>query len=748
MAESAAAAPTLGGFVGIDLGVNCVVASSTLEDRNALAVNTNDVSGRSTAAAVSYDGKLRHVGVAAEGRAMSAPKQTFTHLPLVLGTSETTAQRVERYLLMFGRQEDGKLGPVEFDGRELSPAPCGPLSVLLRTLSGYAVGNTARPSELCVAVHDYLCEVEVAAVRDALSVAGLGNTSLLRHSDAIACAFAHTSSAALLPEGVNERSVAFVDIGVSHGTVAVVKYARKAGADGAEAAADGAKAEGGDAAEASPAEVAAEFLYRRSDEMLGVQALMGAILGEARSRIEQKHKCTVKMQGKAGKRLSAEAVHTLKHLSMLPDAELALEAFQPEGPDGPEIDVSCAFTRDAFEAAAKDTLEKLREVITEALATAKDGVEGVELVGGGSRVPAVQALVRELAGEAPLRFGLDGSSCVATGAAAWAAGRRVVPAMSAPPEAMSADSLAAVKAEEESIEAVHAKEVQRLDVRNTLESYVYQVRGWISGKNGQLLNPSALEPFLDKVQLWFEDAEYAEEPTSLETYTAKLEEAKAFVQKEGAAFFEKQVKDREEQEKAIEKAAEEERQRRKELGMDADKDDRHMKKEDRLRLAAKNKDEGNDMFKAQKFDDAIRRYKKAIDHVSRPEVLSNFTPEEADEAKKIKVSCHLNSAQCYLKAADSAATSGGKNAAEPFYKKARTSCDDVLALDEENIKGMFRRSMCWEKLGELDNAAKDIKKALSISPEDGDLKKSMDRLERLHKKQKEGQKKVFSKMFG
>merc|ERR1711972_784762 len=123
--------------------------------------------------------------------------------------------------------------------------------------------------------------------------------------------------------------------------------------------------------------------------------------------------------------------------------------------------------------------------------------------------------------------------------------------------------------------------------------------------------------------------------------------------------------------------AEKERQRRKELGMDADKDDRHMKKEDRIRLAAKNKDEGNDMFKAQKFDDAIRRYKKAIDHVTRPEVVSNFTPDEAEEAKKIKVSCHLNSAQCYIKGAETAASSGGPNAAEPLYKKARTACDDV-----------------------------------------------------------------------
>jgi len=154
------------------------------------------------------------------------------------------------------------------------------------------------------------------------------------------------------------------------------------------------------------------------------------------------------------------------------------------------------------------------------------------------------------------------------------------------------------------------------------------------------------------------------------------------------------------------------------------------------------------MFKAQKFDDAIRRYKKAIDHVTRPEIVSNMTPEEAEEARKLKVSCHLNSAQCYLKAADKAFEQDGKNAAEPFYKKARTSCDDVLSLDESNMKALFRRSLCWEKCGELESAMKDIKKAAAAYPEDADLKKSQARIEKLLARQKEGQKKVFSKMFG
>jgi len=42
--------------------------------------------------------------------------------------------------------------------------------------------------------------------------------------------------------------------------------------------------------------------------------------------------------------------------------------------------------------------------------------------------------VKEVAGDLPLRFGLDGASCVATGAAAWAAGKRLLEPVESPME--------------------------------------------------------------------------------------------------------------------------------------------------------------------------------------------------------------------------------------------------------------------------------------------------------------------------
>jgi len=290
---------------------------------------------------------------------------------------------------------------------------------------------------------------------------------------------------------------------------------------------------------------------------------------------------------------------------------------------------------------------------------------------------------------------------------------------------------------------VHAAEEKRLGVENEFEAYIYQVQGWLNGPDKELLQAAA--PMVDSWQLWLEDAQAQD--TDFETYEAKFKEVKDFLTEKCPAYFEKKEQDRQKKEKELDEAAEKERQRRKELGMDNDKDDRTMPKAERLRLGDINKTEGNELFKAGKFDDAIRRYKKAVDHVSRPEVAQNLSPDEKEQADKIKSGCYLNMAQCYIKAATQVETDKGKNDAEPYYKKAKNSLDDCLELGE-NVKARFRRANMWEKLGDIDKALSDIKAGLQVEPEDKDLLKSKERFEKLQNKQKEAQKKMYGKMFG
>ena len=80
----------------------------------------------------------------------------------------------------------------------------------------------------------------------------------------------------------------------------------------------------------------------------------------------------------------------LYFVTLRPDTE---EAFLPEGPEGPEIDVSVPLTRQLFETAAADVLKRLKELLTEAL---EFKPEAFELLGGGSRIPGVQTRASQL----------------------------------------------------------------------------------------------------------------------------------------------------------------------------------------------------------------------------------------------------------------------------------------------------------------------------------------------------------------
>ena len=88
--------------------------------------------------------------------------------------------------------------------------------------------SSSPSSPRCVAVPDYYSDAELAVVNDALKLCdSCEPAGLLRHSSAVATAFGHSQGASLLPEGTEARTVGFVDVGSSHGTVSVVKFYRK-----------------------------------------------------------------------------------------------------------------------------------------------------------------------------------------------------------------------------------------------------------------------------------------------------------------------------------------------------------------------------------------------------------------------------------------------------------------------------------------------------------------------------------------
>eukprot|EP00928_Gymnodinium_smaydae_P028919 TRINITY_DN21924_c0_g2_i1.p1 TRINITY_DN21924_c0_g2~~TRINITY_DN21924_c0_g2_i1.p1 ORF type:complete len:1058 (-),score=168.17 TRINITY_DN21924_c0_g2_i1:202-3375(-) len=538
-------------YVGIDLGVSCAVASTaasqTSKTKRAIVAMINEVGSRTTPSVVTYDGASRLVGESAASRISAVPAQTFTDISLLLGEPKVTLRRASEYNWLFKRKQTGQLGPVVFADKQRNILPQDLLSALLRSLNHIA--KSPQPRALCVALPDFYTDTEITAVGDALRILGVSSSNLVRHSDAIATAFAHNSGL----NGTNDssdgqdtlvqaRTIAFVDIGVSHASVSTVKYMSKR----------------------------AEFLMRKSMEGVGVHAFHDVILGLVIPRIEEKAKCTVDKSDKSILRLKKEAERVLKQLSMLTDATFDLESFCPRGSEGPEVDVSVPITREQFEDAAGPILGAIKTLVTEAVVVAPQGaIEGIQLVGGGCRIPKVKELIQSVGEDcgASMCFGLDGTTCIAVGACAWAAGRQTTPALVSR-GGLSETAIKEAKARDEEIEATHAREMLRLEICNQLETYIYQVRDWMAGPSGSLMKSEVIGPRLDKVSLFIDETSGGKDSTA-DDLQKELDELRAFVEREGSAYFEQAKKKKEEEEKALREATEASKQRRSDLGMDA-----------------------------------------------------------------------------------------------------------------------------------------------------------------------------------
>merc|ERR1719356_1633671 len=111
--------------------------------------------------------------------------------------------------------------------------------------------------------------------------------------------------------------------------------------------------------------------------------------------------------------------------------------------------------------------------------------------------------------------------------------------------------------------------------------------------------------------------------------------------------------------------------------------------------------------------------------------MLDLSPEEKTEADALSLSVQLNLAQVWLKLAAQTEKDVGKDKAEAVYKKALAACEEALKVDADNVKAKFRKATSLEKLGDLEGASEEVKQALKIDPENADLAKLKERLDKL-----------------
>ncbi|KAI3932960.1 hypothetical protein MKW98_029193 [Papaver atlanticum] len=151
---------------------------------------------------------------------------------------------------------------------------------------------------------------------------------------------------------------------------------------------------------------------------------------------------------------------------------------------------------------------------------------------------------------------------------------------------------------------------------------------------------------------------------------------------------------------------------------------------EKLEACEKKKDEGNRLFKCGKFWCSSMKYEKAIKCV---EFDHSFTDEEKTRANALRISCHLNNAACKLKLGD--------------YVEASKCCTKVLELDPSNVKALYRRSQSYLETLDLEKAEIDIKKALSINPNNREVKLEYNKLRNKKKEYANYEAEIFGTMF-
>ncbi|XP_078369415.1 peptidyl-prolyl cis-trans isomerase D-like [Oculina patagonica] len=169
-----------------------------------------------------------------------------------------------------------------------------------------------------------------------------------------------------------------------------------------------------------------------------------------------------------------------------------------------------------------------------------------------------------------------------------------------------------------------------------------------------------------------------------------------------------------------------------------------------LDAAEKIKSIGNEQFKKQNYTVAEKKYSKTLRYLNHADDSDGETSSESEDEKdksekekkekiyeeKIKtlsISCYLNRAACKIKLGDNAG--------------AVADCNEVLDVDENNIKALYRKGQANTNMKDFEQAKLDLQAAAKLAPDDKSIKSESARLKKLIEEKRNKDKQIYSKLF-
>ncbi|KAK4751600.1 hypothetical protein SAY87_005082 [Trapa incisa] len=371
--------------VGFDIGnENCVIAA--VKERG-VDVLLNDESKRETPAIVCFGEKQRFMGSAGAASAMMHPRTTVSQLKRLIGRKFGESQ-VQRDLRMLPIEtcegSDGEvLVRINYAGGIHMFSIVQIMAMLFAHLKEITEKDMEMPISDCViGVPSYFTDSQRRAYLNAASIAGLKPLRLIHDCTATALSYGIYKS-----DFANRgpTHIAFIDIGHCDTQVCIASF--KSGQ--------------------------MKVLSHSFDCNLGGRDFDEVLFMHFAEEFKQQYHMDVHSNTKASLRLRAACEKLKKILSANAEAPLNIECLMDEK------DVKGRIKREEFEKLVSGLLERITITCKKALVDARLSVESIhsiELVGSGSRIPAITKLLASFFGREPSRT-LNASECVARGCA-------------------------------------------------------------------------------------------------------------------------------------------------------------------------------------------------------------------------------------------------------------------------------------------------------------------------------------------
>jgi len=367
-------------ILGIDLGTTNS-AMAVLEGGSPTII-VNAEGDRTTPSVVGFraDGD-RVVGKAAKNQAVTNPKNTVFSIKRFMGRKYSECTSEIKTVPYEVKEGQGGRAVVDIEGKDYTAEQVSAMTLAkMKADAEKYLGETV--TDAVITVPAYFNDAQRQATKDAGKIAGLNVKRIVNEPTAAALAYG------LDKQGTDQRILVF-DLGGGTFDVSILDLA-----DGVF-----------------------EVLSTSGDNHLGGDDWDQRVIDWMADKFQQENGVDLRQDPMALQRLKEAAENAKKELSAAQQSTINLP-FITMNQSGP-LHLNYTLTRAEFEKITRDLLERCKQPVTNALRDAKlklSDLTEVILVGGSTRMPAVQELVKAMTGKQP-NMSVNPDEVVADGAA-------------------------------------------------------------------------------------------------------------------------------------------------------------------------------------------------------------------------------------------------------------------------------------------------------------------------------------------